>query len=258
MDNVMSNEAQHQELPTNSDTILRDETTSRFSGADWASKMQSKNIIIAGVGGVGSYCSFLISRLKPGYICIYDSDIVEEGNMSGQLYGRADIGNYKVYSMSQFIKDYSFFYNIMAFNGLYTGGSGVSDIMICGFDNMASRKIFYSKWKNHVNNLSKEAQKKALFIDARLAAEYFQVFCLKYGDEYHMKDYETNWLFSDSEAEATVCSYKQTSHCATMVASVMTNLLVNHVANECDPIIERDVPYLTTYDASTMYFKTKS
>ncbi len=44
---------------------------------------------------------------------------------------------------------------------------------------------------------------------------------------------------------------------ANMIGSVMVNLFVNFVANECDPVFPRDVPFLTTYDASTMYFKVE-
>ena len=73
-----------------------------------------------------------------------------------------------------------------------------------------------------------------------------------------MKEYEEKWLFSDEEAEETVCSYKQTSHCACMIASMMVNLFTNFIANLCEPLVERDVPFLTYYDAPTMYLKTES
>lgn len=90
-----------------------------------------------------------------------------------------------------------------------------------------------------------------------MAAEEFQVFAIQGDDIRAMKLYEEEWLFCDSEAEETLCSYKQTSFMANMIGSVMVNLFVNFVANECDPIFPRDVPFLTTYDASTMYFKVE-
>jgi hypothetical protein len=65
-------------------------------------------------------------------------------------------------------------------------------------------------------------------------------------------------LFDDSEAEETICSYKQTSFCANMIASVMVNCFVNFIANQCNPLIPRDVPFFTEYDASMMFFKTES
>ena len=45
---------------------------------------------------------------------------------------------------------------------------------------------------------------------------------------------------------------------ANMIASVMVNLFVNFVANQCKPLIERDLPFYTTYSAETMYYKTEA
>ena len=76
-------------------------------------------------------------------------------------------------------------------------------------------------------------------------------------DERAIKEYEERWLFDDSEAEETVCSYKQTSFMADMIASIIVNVLVNFVANLCKPIIDRDVPFFISYDASTMFTKMR-
>ena len=42
---------------------------------------------------------------------------------------------------------------------------------------------------------------------------------------------------------------------ANMIASIMVNVFVNFVANECNPLMPRDVPFLTQYSADTMFFK---
>lgn len=262
---VSTEEEEHEEVIPESDTmrpnsatLLVDETSSRFSGAIWAEAIKTKTVTLAGVGGIGSYVGFLLSRVKPERIILYDPDRVESVNMSGQLYHRNSIGQFKAQALSEFMMNYSCFYNIYSYNSRFERTSPPSDIMICGFDNMAARRAFYEAWKSYVDIMPKEEQGKALFIDGRLAAEEFQVFCIKGDDNYHMKQYEDKWLFSDEEAEETICSYKQTSHCANMIASVMVNLFVNFVANQCEPLIDRDVPFMTSYDASTMYFKTVS
>lgn len=242
----------------NSATLLVDETSSRFSGAIWAEAIRKKTVTLAGVGGIGSYVGFLLSRVKPGRIILYDPDRVESANMSGQLYDRNSVGQSKVSALSNYMMNFSCFYDMYSYSSRFEETSPSSEIMICGFDNMAARRTFYEAWKNKVNMMPEEEQGKALFIDGRLAAEEFQVFCIKGDDNYHMKQYEDKWLFSDEEAEETICSYKQTSHCANMIASVMVNLFVNFVANQCEPLIDRDVPFMTSYDASTMYFKTVS
>lgn len=248
-------ESQNNEIPVNSPTLLVEDVTSRFSGASWYDKIRTKIILLAGLGGIGSYVAFLLSRMHPFKIVMYDDDKVETANMSGQLYCMENIGEYKVNAIYNTMKRYSNFYNVNALRERITDGTPARDIMICGFDNMEARKTFYRVWKTHVRYSNDKD--KCLFIDGRLAAEEFQVFAIKGDDERAMGIYEEEWLFDDSEAEETLCSYKQTTFMANMIGSVMVNLFVNFVANEYDPVFPRDVPFLTTYDASTMYFKVE-
>lgn len=250
-------ENEHMEIPVNSNTLNIDETTSRFSSAIWYEKIQEQVITLAGVGGIGSYVGFLLARMKPTRLIIYDPDVVETVNMSGQLYGKRDIGEYKVTSLYHMIKNYADYYSITASPHRFDSTSTATDIMICGFDNMAARKLFFDKWRNHVNSLETEEQKKkCLFIDGRLAAEEFQVLSIQGNDDRAIKEYMNNWLFNDEEAEETICSYKQTTFMANMIASVMVNVFVNFVANMCNPIIDRDVPFFISYNAETMFTKT--
>lgn len=246
------------EIPTNSGSLLIDESTSRFSSAIWYEAIQRKTVILAGVGGIGSYVGFLLARMKPAALFIYDPDIVETVNMSGQLYSREDVGNPKVSALSGMISKYCDYNSVFAVPERFDESNGASDIMICGFDNMAARKTFFNKWLDHVRGKSEAERANCLYIDGRLAAEEFQVLCIKGDDEFNINRYEKEFLFSDIEADATVCSYKQTTFMANMIASVMVNLFVNFVANQCEPLIDRDLPFYTTYSAETMYYKTEA
>lgn len=249
--------ANHIEIPLNSGSLAVDETTTRFSGAIWYEQLQTKNIILAGVGGIGSYIGFLLARMKPARLIIFDNDIVEAVNMSGQLYGRSDIGHPKVDALADMIANYADYHSTVAMNGLYNENSAVEDIMICGFDNMAARKLVFKKWHAHVMSKPEEERGKCLLIDGRLAAEELQVLAIQGNDTRAMKQYQRDWLFSDKIADATVCSYKQTTFMANMIASLMVNIFVNFVANECNPIMPRDVPFYTSFAADTMYFKVE-
>lgn len=227
----------HQEIPTNSATLLVDEATSRFSSAIWYENIQKKTVILAGVGGIGSYVGFLLARMKPASMFIYDNDIVEAVNMSGQLYGQSDLGRAKVSALAEMIRNYAGYSSVFAINERFTIESEASDIMICGFDNMAARRLFFNKWVNHVQSKPEEERKNCLFIDGRLAAEEFQVLCIKGDDEYNINRYSNEYLFSDAEADETICSYKQTTFCANMIASYMVNLFVNFCANQLKKMI---------------------
>lgn len=246
-------ENEHREIPENSATITVDETTSRFSGAIWYEQIRKQTITLAGIGGIGSYCAFLLARMKPERLIIYDPDKVETVNMSGQLYSRTDVGSYKTTAIAEMIKDYADYYGTVTFNERFTLASEATDIMICGFDNMEARKIFYHRWAAHVTSKPVEDRAKCLFIDGRLAAEEYQVFAIQGNDERAMKEYEDKWLFSDAEAEETICSYKQTTFMANMIASTMVNVFVNFIANQVGGW--RDVPFFISYDASIMFTK---
>lgn len=248
----------HKEIPTNSATLLVDESTSRFSSAIWYEKIKSKTILLAGVGGIGSYVGFLLARMRVSNLFLYDPDIVEAANMSGQLYSNSDIGMSKVDALSRMIGNYANYHSALAISERFTEDTLGSDIMICGFDNMAARKLYFEKWKSHVLNKPESDRSDCLFIDGRLAAEEFQVLCIKGDDTYNINRYETEYLFSDRDADETICSYKQTTFMANMIASVMVNLFVNFVANQCEPLIERDLPFYTNYSAETMFFKTEA
>ena len=237
--------------------MLVDEATSRFSGAIWYSAIQSKTITLAGVGGIGSYVGFLLARLRPAGLYLYDPDIVEQANMSGQLYGNHNLGQGKVYALHNMMQQYANYYNSVAYQERFTAESEATDIMICGFDNMEARKLFFDSWEDRLMSKPEEKRDKMLFIDGRLAAEEFQVFAIQGNDLRAIREYRSKWLFSDAVADETICSYKQTTFMANMIASVMVNLFVNFVANECNPIIDRDVPFMTQYSADTMYFKVE-
>lgn len=244
-------------IPNNSESLLVDETTTRFSSASWYEEAKKHTIILAGLGGVGSWTALLLSRLHPNSLHLYDNDMVEALNMAGQLYAAADIGSHKCTAISRKLSSYSDYYKASVY-WKYTDGSPTSNIMICGFDNMKSRKVFFNKWEEHVNNLNDEDKVKCLFLDGRMSAEYIQIFCITGNDTYNKVRYKKNFLFNDEEAEEAICSYKQTSFCASMIGSLITNLYVNFCANRCNPLIERSLPFITEYNAETMFLKVES
>ena len=232
------------------------ESTVRFSGATWYNEIKKSEIVLAGVGGIGSYVAFLLARMDPSRLFIYDPDKVEEVNMAGQLFVTSNIGQSKVEAVSQNIYRACNYSKVVACPEFFTLESTQRDIMICGFDNMVARKTFYTSWKQYVEDKPEELKKNCLFIDGRLAAEKFQVFALTGDDVENMKIYEDTWLFNDSEAAETLCSYKQTTYMANMIGSIMVNIYCNFMANLAGSPLPLDVPFKTTYDGGFMLFDT--
>lgn len=255
IDEMVSQSLVEDEIPKNSETLLISEETSRFNSAIWFDKTRKQDVTIAGLGGIGSYVVFMLSRLDVNTMTLYDPDIVERVNLSGQLYNSNQIGDYKVNAAANMIANYSNYYSFVAKHEKLDENSMISKVTICGFDNMKARKDAFRNWTNFVARLPEEERGECLFIDGRLAAEELQVFCIKGDDTDGERRYEP-YLFSDSQAAPTVCSYKQTTFMANMIGSIIVNLFINFVANQCNPLIDRDLPFYTEYNAETMYFKT--
>lgn len=226
-----------------------DEEHSRFKGAPWYEIIRQKVIMIAGMGGIGSWNALLIARLNPKAIWVYDDDMVEIANMSGQLYGIDDCGKYKTSAIIDTIKRYTTFNDIFEKRERITSNSESADIMVCGFDNMAARKTYFTLWIKHVRALPEEKKKDCLFIDGRLSIDVAQVFTIRGDDEYSQEQYYRKYLFDDWQAESTQCSLKQTSFMASFIGSIMTNMLVNFCTED------GELPFKTEYNSKFVLLK---
>lgn len=243
------------EIPQNSPTLLLKEANSRFSGTEWFAAIQNTDIIIGGMGGISSNLAFQVARMHPRTLIFYDDDTVEEANMSGQLFSNENIGEFKVDAINNMIRQYTLTTNAWGIPEKFTESTPPGPIMMCGFDNMQARKIFFESWCRYIGTVEDRAN--CLFLDGRLSIDTLQIFAIRGDDDYNIGRYAREFLFSDDEAEETVCSMKQTTYLACMIASLMTNLFTNFVANTLDPIIPYDLPFFTEYEAQNMLFKTE-
>ena len=243
------------EIPQNSPTLLLKEANSRFSGTEWFAAIQNTDIIIGGMGGISSNLAFQVARMHPRTLIFYDDDTVEEANMSGQLFSNENIGEFKVDAINNMIRQYTLTTNAWGIPEKFTESTAPGPIMMCGFDNMQARKIFFESWCRYIGVVEDKAN--CLFLDGRLSIDTLQIFAIRGDDDYNIGRYAREFLFSDSEAEETVCSMKQTTYLACMIASLMTNLFTNFVANLLDPVIPYDLPFFTEYEAQNMLFKTE-
>lgn len=243
------------QVPTYS--TVREELV-RFSDAEWFNKVQEKVIVLAGVGGIGSNMAVILAKLNPNAIYIFDDDHVESFNLAGQFYSNEDIGKPKVEALAASVNKYTNYSSIFALNRRFMLGEDVvADIMVCGFDNMRARRDFFTAWKNRVMTLTEERKKDCLFIDGRLSADEFQIFCITGTDDFYMDDYVDNYLFNDYEAQRETCSYKQTGFLADMIGAFMVNLIVNFCANQVNPRRNMTLPFMTSYRSSMMFLDFK-
>ena len=243
-------------IPPISESVNTAESTVRFSGASWFEAAKGVSATIAGVGGIGSWTSLLLSRIsKTVRITLYDDDSVEVVNLAGQMFSSNQVGLRKVYAAQEVIRYFSGSYCNAAPYRIASTTSIYDNIVICGFDNMEARKILYRLWKARAKSFPVAEQGEFLFIDGRMNAEEFQIFSITGDDDYNMKRYEEEFLFSDAEVAPAVCSYKQTTYCASMIASFIVNSLVNFLSNQNLENMPRQVPFYINYDAQLMHLK---
>jgi len=201
---------------------MRTESQSnRFKDASWFPQ-EEEMVIVGGSGGIGSWLSLFLTRA--GFMpTVYDFDIVEEHNLGGQLFRNTDINRSKVGALSMIINEFTGD-QINVINHAFKIDSPTHHFMFSAFDNMDARKTMFDVWKRSIENCSVTP----LFIDGRLEAEQLQIFCVT---PETIDEYEQNHLFDDSEVEDTPCTMRQTTHTAAMIATHMTSLFTNHIAN---------------------------
>lgn len=225
----------------------------RVKGAEWFPYLHKQDVLVLGAGGIGSWLALLLSRIGCN-IHLFDMDLYEEHNMSGQAVIRDSIGKLKTEATKELIGMFSPDCEVTIY-GEYTEDSMTNNIVLCGFDNMKARKIAFENWKEFVNagddDLSDEemlaARKQCFFVDGRLNAEQMQIFCIR-GDRLDdIKKYEEEELFDDAEVQDAECTFKQTSHNAAMIGAKMVAFLVNWTCSNIEGSPFRVVPFSYEY-----------
>lgn len=221
-----------------------------FRGLPWFDLATSSFVSIGGAGGIGSWLTLFLSRAGvKSYV--YDFDTVESRNLGGQLYMIDAIGMAKVNALAKVIDNFSSLNYMNAKMQLVEASTPVSSYCFSAFDNMKARRDMFTAWKRKVSTSGVDAY-KSIFIDGRLEAEFFQIYCVTPN---RMERYEAT-LFDDSEIMETACSVKQTSHVAAMIGSFMTSFFTNHLTNISEGMKVREVPFkyeiflplITTYE----------
>ena len=216
-----------------SEGLITDEKYMRFKDADWFSNIPI-SVMVAGVGGTGSWSAMLLARAGFYPIC-FDADSYERVNMAGQLISKQQIGKPKVSAIAETIQNYCDM-SIYTFNEKVDENTPVSDYIFSCFDNMKSRKILFKSW-------SKSEYENGLLIDLRLSAERLQIFCVTKEN----KDRYLKHLYTDEEIPDEVCTFKQTSHAAAMIASHMVAFFTNHFTNNMVGEKDRNIPFKWEY-----------
>ena len=209
----------------------------RFQGLDWYSQDNAPVVVVGGAGGIGSWLAFFLARANFNVI-LSDFDSVEEHNIGGQLFKRSQIGQYKAEAVGRNVSEFSA-NTINAQIVKITEETATHEFMFSAFDNMDARRAMFKVWKKSWNSMN-----RPIFIDGRLNAEQFQIFCVT---PENADEYERMHLFNDSEVEDAPCSAQQTTHTAAMIAGHMVGFFTNHITNINLREKVREIPFMYEY-----------
>ena len=156
----------------------KSELYSRSKGLLEVDILESKNVLIIGLGSFGSQIAVELSKAGVGRLTLIDFDRIELSNISRHICGVNDLGRLKVHAVKDAILIKNPYANVETFpldiNANLTLLSDLiskSDLIICATDNNRSRF--------NINSKAKELDKTVLFGRAITRAEGGDIFRLK-------------------------------------------------------------------------------
>lgn len=82
------------------------ERTEELIGTEALARLRAARVLIAGVGGVGSYCAEALVRSGVGHLILIDDDVIDASNLNRQLHAlRSTLGRAKVEAMGERLMD---------------------------------------------------------------------------------------------------------------------------------------------------------
>jgi molybdopterin/thiamine biosynthesis adenylyltransferase len=188
-----------------------------------------KKITIVGAGAIGSFVTLTLAKMGFGNITVYDKDTIDPENMNCQFYPIDSIGKSKIFALEKLVEQFSGI-KINGINEFYdpnVHGFIRGDIVISAVDSMQVRSMIY-----------KYAMPTYL-IDARMGAEYIQMYTVFMESQKHRKDYEAS-LYSDAEAVQEKCTAKATMYTVNLIAGLVGKAVKDIATEEIKPVESLD------------------
>lgn len=189
-------------------------------------------ITILGAGATGSWIALFLAKLGIEGIAIWDFDKVEEHNIPNQLYGKDDVGKYKVDALQSTIeKDTGIKIDIV--NKKYTEKK-LFGIVILQVDSMSERKRIFE------NSIYMNTQCK-LMIDSRMGLDMSRIYNVCPTDTKHLERY-INTLYDDTETEVSACGASMTviTSAVNIASTVVRQIIQFHNDGNLDNAILTD------------------
>ncbi len=199
-----------------------------------------KPIHIVGVGAIGSRVAEVLVRLGFSYINIYDFDIVEDANITNQLYTFEDIGKPKVEALNRLLSLINPHLNLTA-HGKYTNQQLSGAVFLC-VDSIELRKdIIQNCFSNRTIDV---------VFDLRMRLTDGQGYAAIWNDPMQVKALWNSMQFKDSEDLTPVSVCGTTLSVAPTILTLVSYQIMNFISyikeNTIKQVIFTDVMLFTT------------
>jgi len=156
-----------------------------------------KDVVVIGVGGLGSHTSERLAKMGCPNLVLYDPDVVEAHNLGSQAFLNDAVGKPKVEAMKELLSLVAEC-NVETKQVKFDGNINPGSVVLCLPDSMETR---LQVWNDYV----KLNPMVPLYIEARMAGLFGFIYCFNPCDPKAIEAYEKT-LFSDDTAEELPCT----------------------------------------------------
>jgi hypothetical protein len=189
------------------------EDSNRFlRNKDLINQAKLDELMIIGLGGIGSSIVTYASIMGFDKLTGYDYDTLEEHNLSTCVYEHKYIGMSKAEAALN--TALSFQGNAKFKNGAFTTGQPIGNKVIMCPDNMGTRKDVYKTWLENPN--------REFLIDLRMGALAMEIITVTPDKD----EFMDSWL-PDHEIEEETCTMKHTIFTAAIVSGLGLSQVFN-------------------------------
>tara|TARA_R100000458_G_scaffold53005_1_gene54917 strand:+ start:33 stop:704 length:672 start_codon:yes stop_codon:yes gene_type:complete len=180
---------------------------------------------ILGCGAIGSAAATQLVRMGANNLVLYDMDTVGTENIGVSQYTREDLNKLKVEALREQLKKINPDCAVNTFNNRFNANdwrprnSATNDVVVLGFDSMASRK--------EAMEIILHSDRPAFVIDGRMGAEHYHQVVLASPT---LNAYIKHW-YSDEQGDPEPCNAKATSYCSNMSGSIISDTIKKLLTN---------------------------
>jgi molybdopterin/thiamine biosynthesis adenylyltransferase len=168
-------------------------------------------ITIVGAGAIGSWTALCLAKMGFSFLEVFDDDMVDEVNLSSQMFSPSQIEQPKVFALKDIVKAFTGV-EIKAVQKRFDLDSrGEGAVVISAVDSMVSRRAIY---RSVISSYSK------FLIDPRMGAESALLYVCKPHDPSDRERYEKTF-YSDQDAVQERCTAKATIYTANMLSGLV-------------------------------------